>query len=126
MTIRKLKHLIENHPTRSAWTRGVREYALEILEDMNDDYDFVGSPADRKALNNGAKNWDQYSWGGCSFIYDADIAARLCSPSEFKKTRYGERKPNAQEEWLDVQARALFQAANLITRTAKSESICTA
>jgi hypothetical protein len=31
-----------------------------------------------------------------------------------KKTRNGEKKPNGNEEWLDVQARALFQAAQRI------------
>lgn len=60
---------------------------------------------------NGADSWIQYSWGGCSLIYDGDIAERLCSPSELKKTRNGERKPNGNEEWLDTQARALYQAS---------------
>jgi hypothetical protein len=59
---------------------------------------------------NGAKDWSQYSWGGCSLIYDAAIARRLCTPSELKKTRNGERRPNSNEEWLDTQARALNQA----------------
>jgi hypothetical protein len=61
----------------------------------------------------------QYSYGGCSLIYDCDIAERLCSPSELKRTRDGERSPNAKEEWLDVQARALYQAARLVMRAAK-------
>ena len=43
-----------------------------------------------------------------------DICKRLCSPSEQRKTKNGERKPNANEEWLDVQARALCQAARLV------------
>ena len=43
-------------------------------------------------------------------MYDGDIAAALCTPSELKKTRNGERRPNSREEWLDVQARALHQA----------------
>ena len=49
-----------------------------------------------------------------SIIYDSDIAERLCTPSELKKTRNGERKPNSREEWLDVQARALRQAFSRI------------
>lgn len=49
-------------------------------------------------------------------IYDSDIAERLCNPSELKKTRNGERRPNGREEWLDTQARALFQAANRVCR----------
>jgi hypothetical protein len=38
----------------------------------------------------------------------------FCTPSELKKTHNGERKPNKNEEWLDVQARALNQAAKMI------------
>lgn len=57
-----------------------------------------------------------YNWGGSSLIYDADIAGRLCCPSELKKTRNGERRPNSREEWLDVQARALYQACNRLCR----------
>lgn len=33
---------------------------------------------------------------------------------ELKKTREGERRPNSREEWLDVQARALTQAARVV------------
>ena len=45
---------------------------------------------------------------------DYEIAKRVCSPSELKKTHEGNRKPNANEDWVDVQARALHQAAMLI------------
>lgn len=69
----------------------------------------------RDALLNGAGDWSQYSWGGCALIYDQEIAKALCNPTELKKTRNGERRPNSREEWLDVQARALGQAARLIT-----------
>ena len=51
-------------------------------------------------------------------IYDGDIAERLCCPSELKKTRNGERRPNSREEWLDVQARALRQASYMVRRAA--------
>ena len=62
------------------------------------------------AALNGARNWSDYSWGGSAFVYDRDIAAALCTPSELRRTRNGERRPNSREEWLDVQARALHQA----------------
>lgn len=96
---------------RSAWSRGVKEYALELLDTMED----AGRiPASRgEALEiclNGAGNWSRYSWGGCSLIYNSEIAERLCTPSELKKRRGGEWRPNRGEEWLDVQARALNQA----------------
>lgn len=119
-TIKELRKAIESEPARSAWAKGVKEYALELLEEMNENTEFHGSPADRKDLLNGADSWEQYSWGGCAMIYDGDIAERLCSPSELKKTRNGERRPNAREEWLDVQARALYQASRMIMRLARN------
>lgn len=118
-TVKNLRTAIENEKTRSAWERGKKEYALELLENFPEDQEFYASPADKKDLLNGASDWSEYSWGGCSLIYDADIAGRLCNPSELKKTRNGERRPNSREEWLDVQARALYQAANMICRLAK-------
>ena len=92
----------------------------QLGEQINGGYfeelDLTESKKVRAALLNGAADWSQYSWGGCSLIYDSDIAERLCSPSELKKTRNGERRPNSREEWLDTQARALFQAANRVCR----------
>jgi hypothetical protein len=37
-----------------------------------------------------------------------------------KRTRCGERKPNRREEWLDVQARALFQACNRVKKAVRA------
>ena len=110
---------IENNKVRSAWDKAVNEYAIELLDQLDNDYDFVGSPADKKTLLNGADSWSQFSYGGCSLIYDGDIAERVCCPSEYKKSREGERNPNSRESWLDVQTRALSQASNRIVRTAK-------
>jgi hypothetical protein len=118
-TIKQLRQAIEEAPARSAWRRGIKDYAAELLEDLPDDQEFFGSPSDEKILLNGADDWSQFSYGGCSLIYDQDIAERLCTPSEYKRSREGERRPNARESWLDCQARALFQASNLICRLAK-------
>ena len=122
--IEKLYQSIESEKQRSAWDKGVTQYAFEMVEQLSEqinggyfeELDLTESKKVRAALLNGAANWSQYSWGGCSLIYDSDIAERLCSPSELKKTRNGERRPNSREEWLDVQARALFQAANRVCR----------
>ena len=120
-TIAEIRQEIENKKPRSAWDKGVKEYALEMLEDMENERklaketDMQVYPATLEAeLLNGAMNWKQYSWGGCSLVYDMQIAKRLCSPSELKKTRNGERQPNASEQWIDVQTRALHQAENMI------------
>ena len=120
-TIKEIRQAIENEKARSAWDKGKKAYALELLDNFPEDHEFYASPADKKELLNGAADWSQYSWGGCSLIYNSDIAQRLCSPSELKKTLNGERRPNSQEEWLDVQARALFQAAHMICRLAKAQ-----
>ena len=122
--IEKLYQSIESEKQRSAWDKGVTQYALEMVEQLGEqinggyfeELDLTESKKVRAALLNGAENWSQYSWGGCSLIYDSDIAERLCNPSELKKTRNGERRPNSREEWLDTQARALFQAANRVCR----------
>lgn len=122
--IEKLYQSIESEKQRSAWDKGVTKYALELVEQLGEqinggyfeELDLTESKKVRGALLNGAANWSQYSWGGSSLIYDSDIAERLCNPSELKKTRNGERRPNSREEWLDTQARALFQAANRICR----------
>ena len=101
---------------RSAWLRGVRVYACELLEEYEEEEITQNFRLLEQDLLNGAENWKAYSWGGCSLIYDQDIAFRLCTPSELKKTRNGQRKPNKAEEWLDTQARALYQAVRMIWR----------
>jgi len=114
----ELTALVTATPARSAWRRGVKAYALEMIESAEGE---LATVADlQKELLNGAANWREYSYGGCALIYDADIAERLCSPSEYRKTREGQRAPNSRETWLDVQARALGQAATLIASALKS------
>ena len=98
---------------RSAWDKGVLSYALELLEF------YEPETVTEEGLLNGAAHWNAYSYGGSAAIYDEDIAERLCTPSELKKKQGGELQPNARETWLDVQARALVQAARLILRVAK-------
>lgn len=120
--VSKIYNSIENEKHRSAWDNGVTVYALELIEELGEaiengyfDEEDLGSPKMlEKALLNGARSWSQYSWGGCSLIYNEDIAKRLCCPSELKKTRNGERRPNSMEEWLDTQARALHQACRRV------------
>ena len=113
-----------NDTQRSAWDKGVTAYALDLLDGLQesvdcgalDSADLIAPKVLHKALLDGAGSWSEYSWGGCSLICASDIAERLCTPSELKRTRNGKRRPNRREEWLDTQARALFQAANRIVR----------
>lgn len=103
---------IETTRPRGAWSRAVKTYALELLEEVE------AEKITAAALLNGAEDWHHFSFGGCSLIYDADIAERVCTPSELRRTRGGELPPNRAESWLDCQARALRQAARLILRHA--------
>jgi hypothetical protein len=129
MKISKIKEVINQKKARSAWDRGVKEYALELVETLEegiiggyfDEEDMQSPNLLKRQLLNGASDWKEYSWGGSSLIYDWDIAKRLCTPSELKKNRNGERRPNASEEWLNTQARALYQATMMIFRIVKGE-----
>ena len=101
---------------RSAWTRGVHAYALEMVDGLEDGADLANEVLLQKELLNGAQSWMHYSEGGCALIYDADICDRLCSPSEVKRTNWGMRAPNSRETWLEVQARALWQAHRIVEK----------
>lgn len=115
MTTNELKEAVSAMSTRSAWNRGVNAYALEMLEQLeNNGYEISSRKELEKDLLNGADSWQNASWGGCFLIYDSDIAERLCTPPELKRTDNGRLKPNAREQWLDTQARALYQAAGRI------------
>lgn len=119
MNIQKTIANIENTKTRSAWAQGVKAYALELLctlEDFQEEeiIDISNLNLLKKILLNGAQDWQQYSEGGCSLIYNKDIAKRLCTKSELAKTDNGQNPPNPREDWIACQARALFQAWALI------------
>lgn len=109
----------------SAWDKAVTLYALDLLEDIQshanerERFPVDGAELELWALN-GADNWHHYSTGACSLVWSGDIAARVCTTSELKRKRGGELYPNSRETWLDVQARALYQACNRI------RSICRA
>ena len=113
---------LEARKDRSAWNKGVTKYAVELAESLNNWDKQPESVAElRKMLLNGASDWNVFSWGGSSLIYNQDIAKRLCSPSELKRVtnKNGLRDyPNSREHWLDVQARALYQAANRVAEIA--------
>lgn len=104
---------------RSAWDKGVYDYAFDILEPLGDELENVNADT----LMNGVNTWTAYSYGGCALIYDDDIAKRMCTPSEYKK--YLNAGPNSKlsdsDYWLgDVQTRALFQAMSKIRSAYKS------
>ena len=146
--VEEARRQLEARQDRSAWNRAVTEDAIELLDTVNDRCEQVtrqfaeteeGGAAHALTLfksrnglmdimKNGADSWQEYSYGGCGLIYDADIAEHYCTPSELKKVHGGERNPNSRETWLDVQARALRQAAGraadaLITASLKTYTV---
>ena len=107
----------------SAWNKGVKNYAMLLIDNLPNDYCMIFDNQRelkehikilKKLLLNGADNWYQYSYYGCAFIYNCDIADALCTSSEYRKSEGGTKKLNRFETWLDVQARALFDAEILI------------
>lgn len=126
VTYNQLIKAVKGYKPRNAYERGVKKYAIEILERRDpkprEQID-VGSDLWRledKLLDN-AGSWGNYSWGGCSLIEDHKIAKRLLTPYEYKvfctpDGRWAYRDPNPKEQWLDVQTRALYQAAQLILK----------
>ena len=100
---------IKAQKARSAWARGVQETALTMLDGI-DKIDLASA----KDVLNGADSPEQWAYDANGLIYDADIAALLCTPSEWRLTRGGTRPPNSRESWLDVYVRAAFQAYELI------------
>ena len=121
ITIAEAQKRLSERRDRSAWDKGVTLYAFDLLDGLNDaitdnNRDPESLTEAREWMLNGARDWKQFSYGGCALVYDGDIAERLCTPSELKKTRNGECRPNAWENWLDCQARALFQASTRVLR----------
>ena len=100
---------------RSAWDKGVYDYAFDILEPLGDELENVNADT----LMNGSNTWTAYSYGGCALICDDDIAKRMCTPSEYKKYLNAglNSKLSDSDYWLgNVQTRALFQAMAKIRR----------
>lgn len=124
-TFEKMNVALKARKDRSAWSKGVTLYAFELVQELQERAKYEGRNPEPGAecklwMLNGADDWNGYSWGGCSLIYNEDIAERLCCPTERKKTRNGERRPNSREDWLDMQARALHQAASRVLRLYRS------
>ena len=103
---------------RGKWYDGVSLYAVDLIQnymkDNNlDDKDDVGEITE-KTLLNGSLDWHQFSTTGGGLQFPRKICARLLSPSAQMKTNYGEWKPSKDEDWNELEARALYQAWLLI------------
>jgi len=121
--IADIRREIAERPVRSAWDKGCREYAVELFDELVEhrkltDQSELGERVTEEELLCGASDWSQYSFGGCTLVYDSDICERLCTPKEAERLKYGDRKPPLHDSWLDAQAAALKQAANIVRRVA--------
>ena len=100
---------------RSCWNRGVasliRDYAEEVLKEH--DGETVSNKELFRLWNCGNETLRDAVYGGCFDIWNYDIAKRLCTPSEFKKSNEGMRNPNRCENWLDMEYRAIYRAVCL-------------
>jgi hypothetical protein len=113
---------------RSAWSQGVAVYAMELINEMFGDHTVLTGEEIKKTwighlfVHGNFQDWISYSRGGCSLIYNEDIAGRLCTPSEFKRAEKNEFiRANSREDWLDCQGRALYQAAEKIKAAIREE-----
>ena len=122
MTKKELIEAIKASKARSAWAKGVKWYAINLVEESyKQDTDIVR--VNLSVYLNGAETWKEYSYGAhsCALVYGPDIARMLCTPGELRRTDFGRKQPNDSVTWLDVQARALRQAYNLIAELIKAE-----
>lgn len=124
--IQAVANEVKNTKTRSAWSRGVKAYALEMLERFeewrrwNEENGESVPELDERTALNGARDWSAWAYGGCGLVYDAYIAERLCTPSELRKLQGGTRVPAGAATWLDVEARATFQAWRMIAEAVRT------
>ena len=116
MNAKSISIELGDRKARSAWSRGVLMYANEILDNIWED----GEVTEARLLN-GARDWKAYSEGGCSLITDEEICKRLSASWEIRRTKGGILPPNSRESWMEVQARALYQASRIVLQLAKKE-----
>ena len=119
-----LEQLKSEKPARSAWGRGVQAAAVEIVESVDyiDELPASYKPFERALLGD-ARDWSQYSWGGCSLCCNVEIAERYMTPSGLKRYMAPGHEASegfGGEQLLDMQARALRAACRRAYRAAAS------
>ena len=132
ISIETILNRVNQTRANSAWSRGVKLYAADILNNIIDEgqTDFIiGDDGFLRqnswtihCLSHGFDMWVSISRGSSYMIFNRDIAERLCTPSEFRRAeKNGFFRANSREDWLDCQGRALYQARNLILDAIKAE-----
>lgn len=136
-----ISELSKEKAARSYWSRAVQSDAISMIERMLSDSDnvvngvfsgtlseFLASCVNHVGIINAKIEsvWscipyiNESSRGGNWLIYNDDIAAHYCTPSELKRVTHKDGTirdhANSREDWLDVQARAHYQALIRIMR----------
>lgn len=107
-----LRGLVSSSSARSAWSRGVRAYALDLLDNIEEmsNYGEYLAISEGVALN-GAGCWSNYAAGGCGLVYTSAILERLCTASELRRLN---RSGRSDIDAIEIEGRALLQAWRLI------------
>lgn len=112
MTKNEMLKKLRGIKTKNHLGRAIIKYAVELVEDLPDDFDESPSaPITEKAFLNGASDWREYSFGGCSLIATKDIIKRII-PEKKRHDMY--LKYTDGDFLLDAQADALETAYSLI------------
>lgn len=85
--------------------QAIFDYAIDEVEERHDIEEYQNNikyKELKEILLNGAENWREYSFGGCSLIYNSEIVARL--PKSFKRYK------NNGTKLLEIQANYLHNA----------------
>lgn len=115
--IATLRDSVEAFRPRSAWSRGVRAYALDLIDNIEEmsnyqknNYGEYLAISEEVALN-GAGCWSNYAAGGCGLVYTSAILERLCTASELRRLS---RSGRCDIDAIEIEGRALSQAWRLI------------
>lgn len=132
---------LSKEKVRSCWDRAVQSDAIDMIERVKSDCghvvngvfsgtvsEFLAAVVNHVGIIN-SKIETVYSCmpyikessrGGNWLIYNDDIAAHYCTPSELKRVTHKDGSirdhANSREDWLEVQARAHYQALIRIMR----------
>ena len=127
--------LMTKKPTVGARNKAVWEYGIEVLDSVatngdDENRELWTQDKLRDLLLNGAfdyykpydeqAHWKRYSEGGCSLIWNIEIAQRVCTPNQYKKLEDKINSGDDTHDWIMIQARCLFDAAQLIYQTFNS------
>lgn len=102
-------------PRRTAWERGVLQYASDLFGAYVDsrgitDLDVRIGKIEEADLLRGAESWQQYK----ALIWDRDICLRLGTKYQIQKTERGQKQPSRGGTWKELQAKALGEAAQIV------------